>query len=115
MKEVFKKVINFPNYEISNMGYIVDKVRNKNVKTFFSKNSLIVQLRNEHEVKKFLIHRLVALHFLENPNNYFFITHLDGNHRNNQSDNLQYEHFFKNRRRHKKTTTSHFDAIITFD
>lgn len=36
------------------------------------------------------LHRLVALHFVENPNNYEFVNHIDGDRYNNRADNLEW-------------------------
>lgn len=40
--------------------------------------------------KWFLVHRLVALVFIPNPNNYGFINHKDGNKENNHYSNLEW-------------------------
>ena len=40
--------------------------------------------------KNLLIHRLVALHFIDNPNDYPQVDHIDGNRQNNQVENLRW-------------------------
>lgn len=42
------------------------------------------------QCKKYYIHRLVADHFLPNPNNYRDVHHIDGNPKNNNVSNLQW-------------------------
>lgn len=39
---------------------------------------------------KFQVHMLVALTFLENPNKYKYVNHIDGNKLNNNVENLQW-------------------------
>lgn len=58
--------------------------------------------------KFFLNHRLVALHYLDNPNNYTDVDHIDSNRHNNNLENLRWcsrsqnneykksKHYFKN-------------------
>ena len=36
------------------------------------------------------IHRLVALHYVDNPNNYEYVNHIDGNKLNNHYTNLEW-------------------------
>ena len=36
------------------------------------------------------IHRLLAIHFVENPNNYPIVNHIDGNKKNNNINNLEW-------------------------
>ena len=40
--------------------------------------------------KRVFVHRLVAEHYLENPNNYRCVNHKDGNRRNNKASNLEW-------------------------
>lgn len=50
----------------------------------------IVNLSKDGKVKMFLIHRLVAEAYIENPNNLETVDHIDGNKRHNYIRNLQW-------------------------
>lgn len=49
-----------------------------------------VYLKNNEYRKKMYLHRLVALHFIDNPENLPFVNHRDFNPRNNNVDNLEW-------------------------
>lgn len=51
---------------------------------------LIVNLAVNKVVKHYLVHRLVAMAFLEKPNNCDFVNHKDENKKNNNVDNLEW-------------------------
>ena len=51
---------------------------------------LLVQLYKDGKIKRCLVHRLVATAFLENPEGYTEVNHLDENKQNNCMDNLEY-------------------------
>ena len=51
---------------------------------------LITHLCKNNIVKTIAVHRLVAMVFVENPNNYSQVNHLDGNKSNNHFENLEW-------------------------
>lgn len=59
-------------------------IRNNNYPYYF------VGLLKDGKRKYFAIHRLVAMMFIPNPNNYEQVDHLDGNKLNNNVENLEW-------------------------
>ena len=89
--EVYKKIENYSNYYVSNLGNI------KNMKTgriligkVNSSGFLNVGLWYDGKLKTFTIHALVARAFLENPFKQCCVLHLDGDKLNNNMSNLMY-------------------------
>lgn len=85
MEEIWKEC-RFDNYLISNLG------RLKNIKTGYitigSKTNKGYR-RITSTPKSYMIHRLVAESFLENPNNYKEVDHINFNREDNNSSNLE--------------------------
>ena len=46
--------------------------------------------RNSRDRKRITVHRLVAMAFVSNPNNYTEVNHIDENPKNNRADNLEW-------------------------
>jgi hypothetical protein len=107
MREIWVDVEGYENlYQISNYGNIKSKDRNKRnndgvmllkaralKKHPNSRGYLRVALVNEHgEHKQVFVHRLVALHFVDNPNAEInnIVNHIDSDHTNNRADNLEW-------------------------
>lgn len=91
MEEIWKEIIGFPNYTISNFGNVKNIKRNKLMaKTIKSGGYLVVKINNSEGSKEFRIHRLVAIHFIDNPNNYPCVNHKDEIKVNNHIDNLEW-------------------------
>lgn len=81
------------HYEISNLG----NVRNSNtLKLLKTKDNSCgykyvgIRINKRKNKTMFFIHRLMALYFIENPNNYPCVNHIDGNKKNNSIDNLEW-------------------------
>ena len=51
---------------------------------------------NDIKQKNYLVHRLLALTFIENKNNYHIVDHIDGNKLNNNLSNLHWSSYSKN-------------------
>lgn len=84
--------LNIPNlrdeYTIDTNGIVYNVTKDKYLKgTKITKNNRYTKI---HLDKFYPLHRLVAEHFLPNPNNYTEINHIDGNRHNNCADNLEW-------------------------
>ena len=78
-------------YDITEDGKCINK-QTKHIKnTFISNNGYErVTLWIKGKQQKFSIHRLVAIKYIPNPNNYSCINHIDGNKLNNNVNNLEW-------------------------
>jgi HNH endonuclease/NUMOD4 motif len=90
--EIFKSIEEFPEYSISNTGKIKNK---KGVEMVIGKrksNSGYLQVRFYHEGKYYyrFVHRLLALAFVPNPNNYRTVNHVNGDKFDNRIENLEW-------------------------
>lgn len=88
MNKIWKEIPGYEEYYlISNFGEVYSKISGKILKTFKNNNGyLMLSLKG----KKYLVHRLVGITFIFNPNNYSQINHRDGNKENNSADNLEW-------------------------
>jgi len=125
MEEIFVPVKDFKGYEISNYGNVKGK-RGAILKPCCCKSggfypSVTFYKNKKHYPRK--IHRLVAEHFIENPNKFKTVDHIDRDTRNNNVKNLRWatmktqannQKTFKDRK--KKNITKeryiHFDKRI---
>lgn len=92
MIEKWKRIDGYENlYEVSNLGRIKSLYSNKILKPVIESSGYNqVTLVKNKQKKKYYIHRLVCLHFLENPHNFKEINHIDGNKSNNCIINLEW-------------------------
>jgi len=99
-EEIWKDIEGYENlYQISNKGRVKSLNYNRTGKEKIlklQKSSLKraqyfnINLRKDGKVKQYLVHRLVALTFLPNPNNYPCVNHKDENKQNNCLSNLEF-------------------------
>lgn len=93
MKEIWKTITHFPNYQVSSFGriksYHFTPPRLLNI-YFRPDNVGMVCLCHLKQHRMTTIHRIVAEAFLENPSTKLEINHLDANRRNNHVSNLEY-------------------------
>lgn len=98
MKEIWKDIPDYENlYQISNTGKVKSKKTNKILSTYLSSYKkdnhtkyYKVDLYKNNKRKKYYIHRLMAMTFLElNENSKFQVDHKNDNSFDNNVDNLQ--------------------------
>ena len=97
MSEIWKDVVGYEGlYQVSNLG----NVRSLNYRGHGITKNLVpkcnnagrlwVELRKNGSGKCLLVHRLVAMAFIPNPNDYPQINHIDENPKNNRVENLEW-------------------------
>lgn len=103
--EIWKDVIGYEGlYKISNKGNVrsmthrkcvhgIDTISNADVMLKPTDNGngyLIVPLFKDKTRKIHYVHRLVAEHFIDNPEKFQIVNHIDGNKKNNKANNLEW-------------------------
>lgn len=88
-----KKIKNYPNYLVSKQGQIfsINKNNLKDIENNDNGYSRIRLFNGTNNIgKQFYVHRLVAEAYIENPNNYKYVNHIDLNKHNNTIENLEW-------------------------
>lgn len=88
MREV--TITNFENYTINDNGDIFNKKGKRICQWIDNVGYYQVKLFKDNKWYYKRVHRLVAQHFVDNPNDFPQVNHIDGNKRNNKAINLEY-------------------------
>ena len=86
----FKTIKEYPQYKFYNNGDIFSIQKNKKLTPHLKNGYYCLQLNMLNGRKYSTVHRLVAKAFIENPNDYKYVNHKDGNKTNNNVDNLEW-------------------------
>jgi len=93
-KEKWKDIAEYEgDYQISTLGRVRScKYGDYRIRKPFiaGKGYVAIDLCKAAKAKKFYLHRLVAQHFIKNPNNLPEVNHNDGNKLNNAKNNLNW-------------------------
>lgn len=88
-----KTIEGFDDYTVTEGGDILSNKRReqRKLKPDLNKEGYLrVVLSSNGETFRYSIHRLVAIHFIQNPENKPFVNHIDGNKQNNNVENLEW-------------------------
>lgn len=86
-----KSIPGYPGYIARSDGIICGKRRGymlKQTSDKFGRPTVVISINGRYE--KYQVARLIAKTFIPNPNNYWFVTHIDGNVANNSVENLKW-------------------------
>ena len=102
MNEIYKTISGFDNYEVSTFGNVRNKTTGRILKgSITNKGYYRISLNLNRKEYKHFIHRLIAIAFIENPENKDFIDHIDNNRINNSISNLRWATNQENSRNRK--------------
>ena len=129
MQEEWKDIIGYEGYyQISNLGKIkslervvMSQYSDRKIKTVFKENIFkfrvnrkgysVACLYANKKQKLIRVHRLVAIHFIDNPFNKPEVNHIDGNKTNNTTENLEWVNARENTCHFRKSKKSSSEYI----
>jgi hypothetical protein len=90
-EEIFRVIADYENYKVSNIGNVLNIKSGKLLKKLTRGNGYFyIGLYKNGKVKHFSIHRLVAIAFLDYPENKLLVDHIDNDKMNNNIINLRF-------------------------
>lgn len=108
---MWKKIKGYENYSVNVIGQVRNDVTN-HIKPIRVKNGYcFVGLSNEGKKKWLSVHRLVAINFVDNPDNKREVNHKDGDKLNNKAENLEWSTRTENLRHAIKTGLKDYHSI----
>ena len=90
-EEIWKEIEGFDNYQISNLCRVKNVKFNRFVKPLLDKHGYVcVNLYKDGKMKHLLLHRLLAIAFIPNPENKPCIDHINTDRTDNHIENLRW-------------------------
>lgn len=91
MKETYKIIKDYPNYEVSSEGRVRNTKTGRILRPNLNEGGYQqVNLYLDRKPKLFRVHRLVASTFIPNPENKRTVNHINGDKTDNRVDNLEW-------------------------
>lgn len=124
MKEEWRDIIGYEGrYQVSNLGRVrslPSEFKGMHLKGYIT-NGYVDSIGYMHVTlsgKSYKVHRLVAKAFIDNPNNYPCVNHIDEDKTNNRTDNLEwctYKHNANHGTRNARIAKNESIPIIQYD
>ncbi len=90
----WKEIAGYDNYDVSNDGKVCNTKTGRILWGVIDKQGYnLVTLSKNNKAKPYVVHRLVAQAFIENPEKKEIVKHRDGNNDNNHVSNLYWISF----------------------
>lgn len=90
-QETWKDIKGWPNYKISSKGTVINKLTGHKLKPCVNSSGYTNVVLSVNKIKKtFSFHRLLAQHFLDNPDNKTQINHINGIKTDNRLGNIEW-------------------------
>ncbi|ALM64610.1 HNH endonuclease [Lactococcus phage 936 group phage PhiE1127] len=117
--ETFVKIEGFNNYEVSNLGKIRNIKSGRTLKPYLDNNGYLMHCLSENNKRKnLLLHRVLAIAFIDNPEEKPCVNHIDENKLNNDLSNLEWCSVRENNvhgTRMKRIAEKRFKKVIQLD
>ena len=117
--ETFVKIEGFEKYEVSNLGKVRNMKTGKILKPRLHRNGYLMHQFYENNKRKFLyLHRIIAIAFIDNPEEKPQVNHIDENKLNNDLSNLEWCTVRENLvhgTRMKRIAEKNFKKVIQLD
>ena len=88
--EIWKEIIGYKNYSVSSCGMVKNNLTGRILSIKCKKDGYISVVLTNDRKKSFQIHRLVAQHFIDNPDNKPTVNHKNGKKSDNRMENLEW-------------------------
>lgn len=117
--ETFVKIEGFENYEVSNLGKVRNIKSGRILKPYLNQSGYLRHHLYGHDKQKELfLHRIIAIAFIDNPEEKPCVNHIDENKLNNDLSNLEWCTVRENiihGTRTKRVAEKHFKKVIQLD
>lgn len=90
MEEQWKKINDYPNYSVSSTGKVRNDVTGKILKSGDRVGYNLIVLCKNGIPKSYRVHRIVAKHYIPNPENKEEVNHINGIKNDNRVENLEW-------------------------
>ena len=96
LDEEWVTVEGFPSYEVNRLGQVRRKAQLLSPGSIPSGHLTVALCRGKGKPKSMYVHRLIALAFMENPDDKPLVNHKNGNPKDNRLENLEWVTYSEN-------------------